>query len=204
MRDLALWVAVVALIVLALIAAAGRALALATGAEPFVALYAFLPSPAVEDARLLDRWFAARPWLTWTHILTGSVVLLLAPVQFVPRIRQRFLRYHRGAGRVTLLAALPAGVSGLLLQAQSPYGGALALSAIAAAGVLFLGAGIQAYRAIRRREQAAHREWMIRLLGVGLGVATVRLVALPLILLTGQRPLDLAGEWWIRATRLPY
>jgi hypothetical protein len=56
---------------------------------------------------------------------------------------------------------------------------------------------------------------MIRMLAVGLGVGTVRLIAAPLLLLTGQRPLELmgvafwlgfalpvaAGEWWIRATR---
>ncbi len=80
---------------------------------------------------------------------------------------------------------------------------------------LFLVAGARAYRAVRRQDIANHREWMIRLLAVGLGVATVRLVALPLVLVTGRRPLELVGvafwlgfaipiltgEGWIRHTR---
>lgn len=214
-RPVIVWVIVVPLIALALAAAGGRAVALATGSEPFAILYHLFPGPAVEDARLLDRWFAAQAGLTWTHILTGSVVLTLAPAQFVPRIRQQYLRFHRWAGRVALVAALPAGLSGLLLQARSPYGGLLALSAIVSAGALFLAAGARAYHAIRRGERDRHREWMIRLLAVGLGVGVVRVVALPLILVTGRRPLELvgvafwlgfalpilAGEWWIRTTR---
>lgn len=205
------------LIVLALVAAAGRASALATGGEPFAAVYGLFPPTAVEDARLLDRWFADRAALTWTHIVSGAVVLLLAPLQFLAAIRRRWPALHRWTGRITLLAALPAGVTGWVLQASSPYGGPVAGSAIAIAGLLFLGAGLRAYQAIRRRDFVKHRQWMIRLLAVGLGVGTVRVVAIPLILVTGRRPIELmgitfwlgfaipilVGEWWIRSSSDP-
>jgi len=209
------WTFVGVLIAIALIAVVGRGVALATGTEPFAWLYPVFPSEAVEDARLLDRWFAAHAGLAWAHILLGGLVLALAPFQFIPLVRRRYLRFHRWSGRLLLAAALPAGLSGMLLQALSPYGGILAGSAIAFAGVLFLTAAFRAYRAIRRGDVIEHREWMIRMLAVGLGVGTVRLVAIPLILLTGRRPLELigiafwlgfaipivAGELWIRSTR---
>lgn len=211
-RRVLAWMAGLPLIVLALAAAGGRAIALATGGEPFEWLYPLLPTVAVEDARTLDSWFRLHAGLTWTHIVAGSLVLLLAPLQFSPEIRRRHLGLHRWSGRATLLAALPAGLSGLALQARAPFGGLCALSAIVAAGTLFLGAGGQAYVAIRRGQQQLHREWMIRLLAVGLGVGAVRVVTMPLVLLTGERPLELAGvafwvgfgipvvaaEWWIR------
>lgn len=209
------WLCAAALVVLALVAAVGRAIALSTGAEPFAFLYLSFPSDVLEDVRAVDLWFAAHSVLTWTHIVTGSLVLILVPLQFVGRLRDRFVRLHRSMGRIALLAAIPAGVSGLLLQARSPYGGLWALSAVVLAGALFLGSAVRAYEAIRRGDRVAHREWVIRLFAVGLGVGAVRLVALPLVLLTGLRPLELIGaafwlgfslpvvgaEWWIRRTR---
>ena len=203
------------LVVLALTAAVGRAYALATGAEPFAAVYTLFPPGAIEDARALERWFAAHASLTWAHIIPGSVFLGLAPLQFVRGLRESHLALHRWSGRLLLLAAIPTGFTGMLLQLRSPYGGAVALSAILLAAGLFLGAAVLAYLAIRRRDTERHREWMIRMLAVGVGVATVRLLAVPLILVTGQRPLELmgvafwlgfalpvaGGEWWIRATR---
>lgn len=203
------------LVAIALTAAVGRAYALATGAEPFAAVYALFPPGAVDDVRAVERWFAAHATLTWAHIIPGSVFIALAPLQFVRGLRENHPGLHRWSGRVLLLTALPTGLTGILLQLRSPYGGALALSSILVAGSLFLGAAIVAYQAIRRGDRERHREWMIRLLAVGLGVGTVRVIAAPLILLTGQRPLELmgivfwlgfalaiaGGEWWIRATR---
>jgi hypothetical protein len=205
---------VVVLVALALTAAVGRAYALSTGAEPFAVVYALFPPGAIEDSRAVEQWFAAHASLTWAHIIPGSIFLGLAPLQFVRGLRQNHPVLHRWSGRVLLLAALPTGLTGILLQVRSPYGGALALSGILVAGSLFLGAAVLAYQAIRRGDRERHREWMIRMLAVGLGVGTVRLIAAPLVILTGQRPLELigvafwlgfalpgaAGEWWIRST----
>lgn len=203
------------LVAIALTAAVGRAYALATGAEPFAAVYALFPPGAIEDARAVERWFAAHATLTWAHIIPGSVFMALAPLQFVRGLREDHPNLHRWSGRVLLLTAIPTGLTGITLQLRSPYGGALALSSILVAGSLFLGAAVVAYHAIRKRDLVRHREWMIRMLAVALGVGTVRVIAAPLILLTGQRPLELmgaafwlgfalpvaAGEWWIRSTR---
>src|SRR5687767_266567 len=203
------------LVAIALTAAVGRAYALATGAEPFAAVYTLFPRGALEDVRAVEQWFAAHATLTWAHIVPGSVFLALAPLQFMRGLRENHPGLHRWSGRLLLLTALPTGVTGILLQLRSPYGGALALSSILVAGSLFLGAAIIGYQAIRRGDRERHREWMIRMLAVGLGVGTVRVIAVPLVLLTGQRPLELMGvafwlgfalpvalgEWWIRATR---
>ena len=217
MRDVVkplLWLGACLLVGLALVSAAGRAVALTTGAEPFASLYRMLPEGAVEDSRLHDRWMAGHAAWTWIHILSGTLVLGLALWQFVPAIRRR-LGLHRWTGRLILLAAIPVVLSGLALQSQSPFGGAAADLAILCAALLFSVALVLAYRAIRRRDQARHREWMIRMLAVALGVGMVRLIAVPIVLLSGRRPLEmvaeafwlgfaipvLAGELWIRRTR---
>ena len=74
----------------------------------------------------------------------------------------------------------------------------------------------KAYLHIRRREIAAHREWMIRAFAIGLGIAATRPIAtaffvfthLPLRAYFGISlwvslvALSLAAEAWIRYTRL--
>jgi uncharacterized membrane protein len=76
--------------------------------------------------------------------------------------------------------------------------GVLAPTAIYFFGGLLLIALGRAYWAIRRGDHLAHRRWMTRMFAVVLGVGAVRLVAVPLILLTGHRPLALAGvAFWI-------
>jgi hypothetical protein len=88
--------------------------------------------------------------------------------------------------------------TGVLLQTRSLHPGILAPTAIYFFGGLFLTALGCAYRAIRRGDQLGHRRWMIRMFAIVLGVGAVRLVALPLILLTGERPLALAGAaFWL-------
>jgi len=209
-----LWPGIAALVALTLVAVWGRALVL-TGGQPFSAWYQLLPPVIGEDAEALDCYFRAHAALTWTHILSGSLVLLLAGLQFASRLRPHYVPLHRWSGRLLLLAALPAAGSGALLQARSPYGGALAASAIYFFAAYFLFALARAYLAIRHGDLMGHREWMIRMFVIVLGVGGVRAVALPLVALTGQRPLALVGaafwlglgglallgEVWLRVTR---
>jgi hypothetical protein len=216
-RRALVFVGVLPLTLLALSAAVGRGIALSTGSTPFAVFYPFFPPDAVADALTLERWFASQATLTWVHIMAGTLVLVIAPGQFVPAIRDRFARWHRWSGRLLLCAAVPTALSGIVLQIRSPYGGWLADSAIFVAGALFLTAIFSAYRAIRVRDTVRHRRWMIRMFALSLGVATVRLVAIPMILWTGRRPLELigfafwlgfaipvaAGELWIQVTRHP-
>jgi uncharacterized membrane protein len=210
----AFWPGLSVLVALTILAVWGRASVL-TGGQPFGALYHLLPPAIGEDAEALDSHFRAHAGLTWTHILSGTVVLLLAGLQFASRLRPPYVALHRWSGRLLLLVATPAAGSGALLQAKSPYGGALAASAIYFFAAYFLFALARAYLAIRRRDVVGHREWMIRMFAIVLGVGGVRAVALPLVFLTGERPLALVGaafwlglgglallgELWVRVTR---
>ena len=212
---LALWCGVAILAAVGVSAAIGRAVSVAHGGLAYAQLSQLLPAEMVSEAYEFDRWFAAYPVLTFLHVLLGGIFLTLAPSQFSSRIRKRYVRFHRWSGRVLVLTALPIGLSGLLLAALFPYGGPAAASAAFAAGALFLVALIRAFVAIRRRDVARHREWMIRMFSVGLGIATVRVVGLLLFAITGARFQDIAGlsfwvgwvstfaaaELWIRHTR---
>jgi uncharacterized membrane protein len=108
------------------------------------------------------------------HIIPGALFFLLAPLQFVPGMRAKHLRLHRWLGRILVISGLVIGVSALVMSFTMNIGGANETAATTLFGTLFLFCLIKAYRHIRRKEVAQHREWMIRAFGIALGVAATR------------------------------
>jgi uncharacterized membrane protein len=220
---------VILLVAVGVAAAVGRGLFrsdLATRADPVrqQALDAlkrrdpFLSERRAELERF-DRRFAENPRATLLHIFPGGIFLVLAPLQFSSRFRNRHLGLHRWTGRLLILTGIASALPGLYFGLLMPYGGPGEVSAIVFFGGLFLLALSRGFFAIRRRQVARHREWMIRAFAIAVGIGIVRLVSGVLdIALTpmGLRPTSLfalslwvgwgiglaAGELWIRYTRL--
>ncbi len=226
----ALWCGVVLLVVVGAAASVGRSVFrgdLAIRADPvrqklLVAFHRADPFLALraEELKRFDGRFAAHPVLTLLHVLPGAIVLILAPLQFSSRIRYRFIEFHRWSGRLIVLAAFVSAVAGLSFGLRMPYGGPGETTAVALFGGLFVMAVGLAVVAIRRKQVAQHREWMIRAFAIALGISTVRVISAVFDLaLTpmGFRPQELfvlslwvgwtvslgAGEFWIRYTRVP-
>jgi uncharacterized membrane protein YozB (DUF420 family) len=115
--------------------------------------------------------------------------------------------------------ALLAAASGLYFGLATPLGGALEASATAVFGTWLLVAGGMGWRAIRRGDRTAHREWMIRMFAVAIGIAVIRVGMLAAIATTdwglgaitptafaaalwiGWLVTVFAAESWIRLTR---
>jgi hypothetical protein len=172
---------------------------------------------AAEVARF-DSSFAAHPAATLLHVVPGGLFLALAPLQFSSRLRTRHARVHRWSGRLLLVAGTVSALNGLYFGLSMPFSGPPEAVAIALFGALFLLALARGYLAIRRRDQASHREWMIRAFAVALGISTVRAIGglLDVVLsAAGVAPTTVflvsiwlgwtvtlaAAEAWIRRTR---
>jgi uncharacterized membrane protein len=125
-------------------------------------------------AAALDGGFARHPALTLLHIVPAALFIVLALLQFAPSIRTRHLSFHRWSGRFLVVTGLAIGVSALVMSYTMSIGGANETAATTLFAILFLFCLIKAYRHIRRKEVAQHREWMIRMFGIALGVATTR------------------------------
>jgi hypothetical protein len=216
--KLALWCGVAILVAIAVATVIGRAWSLAHSGFAYDQFRQMLPATEAHFVDEFNQWFTTHPILTCLHIVPGGLLVVLAPFQFSSHIRSRWIRFHRWSGRVIALAALPVGLSGLVLGAVFPFGGPLASSAVFAAGALFLAAVVQAFIAIRRRDVVRHREWMLRMFSIGIGISSVRLVGLVLLLIIPTSPLELrtglsfwigfaltfvAAEFWVRHTRPP-
>lgn len=225
---LAVWSALVLLVVIGVVAAVGRGLHVADFAarvEPartwlMEALHRadpFTSERATELVRV-DGRFAAHRGLALLHVLPGGLFLLLAPLQFSSGIRTRHVGIHRWSGRILLLLGVTATVPAFYFGVLHPYAGRGEATAIAVFGALFLGAMARAFAAIRARDVAHHREWMIRAFATAIAISTVRLVALVadvaltpagfdlpelfvLSLWTGWIVTVGAAEIWIRHTR---
>jgi uncharacterized membrane protein YozB (DUF420 family) len=132
-------------------------------------------SGTIPDESAFEHRYARYPWLAYAHILPGILFLLIAPFQLWRSLRNRNLERHRRLGRVALAAGMLSGVFAIIFGFFQSFGGLLQASAAVAFGIWFLGALGYAYRAIRARDIAAHRRWMIRAFAIGLAVGTIRL-----------------------------
>lgn len=224
----ALWVGVALLVAVGLTSVVGRGVFpgdFARRAEParkevLAALDRKDPRASERPAELdrFDSRFGDDPLMTMLHILPGGLLLLLAPFQFSPRIRNRHIRFHRASGRVLVGSAVVSALAGFYFGLRMPYGGSAEAAAIVVFGGILLVSVTLAVIAIRRGDVARHREWMIRAFAVAVGIATVRVVGMVLdVLLTpaGVGPADVfvlslwtgwiltlaAAEAWIRYTR---
>jgi uncharacterized membrane protein len=127
------------------------------------------------DLMPADDRFTGFPTALVVHIIGAAVFALVGVFQFVPGIRRRHRAWHRRAGRVVTVTGLAVTGSALwltLFYEPQPGTGDLLyllrlLFAPAMAACLVLG-----FTAIRRRDIAAHRAWMIRAYALGLGAGT--------------------------------
>jgi uncharacterized membrane protein len=122
--------------------------------------------------------YAARPAALQVafalHVGFGGLALLLSPLQFATRLRDRAPAVHRAVGRVVLGSIAVAGAAGLVLAPHS-LAGAVGTAGFGLLAALWLGCAATALRAIRRRDVAAHRRWMVRTFALTYAAVTLRL-----------------------------
>ena len=91
------------------------------------------------------------------HTLAGIFALLIGPINFSSRIRERHLKFHRVLGRIYVTSVFVGAATGIALAAGRP--GFPGTSAQAAAWVVCTAA---AFITARNRQIVEHRQWMAR------------------------------------------
>jgi Predicted membrane protein (DUF2306) len=117
-------------------------------------------------------------WWLLPHGIFGAIVLLLAPLQFSERLRQRYTKAHRVMGRFYVVGAIGLAPLGAYIQYYQERMGAprsFTILAIVDAALL-MGTTLLAFVFAFRRKIALHRQWATRSYAVALVFITARFV----------------------------
>jgi uncharacterized membrane protein len=116
----------------------------------------------------------ADPFLI-AHVLGGMIALLVGPLQFVRRIRERVPQIHRATGLTYVAACAVAAPAGFMLALGTTAGPVAAVGFAIPALLLpvFTWLGL---RAALERRFAEHREWMLRSYAIVSVAITLRLM----------------------------
>jgi len=150
-----------------------------------------VPMGTLPDDKL---YLAQTPISLTLHAICAASFALYAPLQLSPAFRHRLPNLHRRAGWVLVACGLIIATSGLIMVALHPFSGTPLLRATR----LAVGSGVIAsltlsIRAIRARDVASHRAWMIRTYALILGAGTQALVSLIYIAAFGTPSADTQG-----------
>lgn len=155
------------------------------------------------DVMPADNRFAGFPAALVAHIVGAAVFAMVGAFQFVPGIRRRHRAWHRRAGRAVAVAGLMVAGSALWLTlayaAEPGTGHVLDVLRLVFSSTM-VACLVLGLTAIRRRDIAAHRAWMIRAFAIGLAAGTQAFTEgiAGVILGTGVLAADLAkGAGWI-------
>lgn len=114
-----------------------------------------------------------RPWLI-VHVGAAAVALLLAPFQFVERLRKGTPSVHRWMGRAYVLGCIVGGVAGLVLAFGASTGW-ISTAGFGFLAVSWLISTLLAWRAARVGKFMTHRKWMTRSFALTFAAVTLRL-----------------------------
>src|SRR6476661_8826078 len=125
-------------------------------------------------------WHHYQPfkWYLLPHGIAGACALLLGPMQFSDRLRQRYAKLHRVVGRIYVAGVFIAGPMGFYIQFFQERMGQTRSFSIAGAvdASLWMITTAIALGFILAGKVQQHRQWMTRSFGVALVFLEVRLI----------------------------
>jgi uncharacterized membrane protein YozB (DUF420 family) len=125
------------------------------------------------DTPNATRHAADKQWAYWLHIAGGTLVLGVAPFQYIAPVRKRFRRYHRLAGYAFVGGTAMAAIGFMSIQ---PTESDLIFASQATAVALWVIAAAAAWIAARRKRFLTHRHNMTRAFVLAAYFVGVRLV----------------------------
>ena len=120
-------------------------------------------------------YYFPRVFWVFPHIVLGIIATIIGPFQFIPKIRNKYLKTHRQLGRVYIFSTVLSGISGMYMAATSdvnlPYAVGLFML-----GITWSTSSIMALIAIKNRKVDLHKDWMIRSYVITLAFVSFRFV----------------------------
>ncbi|MEQ8303508.1 MAG: DUF2306 domain-containing protein [Cyclobacteriaceae bacterium] len=131
--------------------------------------YLFGDDTELSEIRLQYKW-----WII-AHFSFAAFVLFLGPLQFIPKIRNRYIKFHRAAGKLYIVGSIISAITVYVLLATT-YTLPGAIPSLGLLAAIWLFTTIAAYRFIRKKNIRRHQEFMIRSYVCGLAFVFIRLL----------------------------
>lgn len=116
-------------------------------------------------------------WRTafYIHITGGMLAIITGPFQFVKKLRNKFLNFHRFLGKIYIVSILILAAPSGLLMAFYAEGGTIAVIGFFVMAVLWMITTYKAYQTIKKKDIFGHQKWMYRSFALTFAAVTLRL-----------------------------
>ncbi|WP_417372249.1 DUF2306 domain-containing protein [Gelidibacter japonicus] len=131
--------------------------------------YIFYNPEEIGDRKLPYKW-----WLIG-HFAAASCTLFLGPLQFIPYIRNRFIKFHRFSGKLYIIGSLISAVTVFVLLGTT-YSLPGAIPSLGFLAIIWIFTTLMAYFSIRKRNIKLHKQFMIRSYVCGFAFVFIRLL----------------------------
>jgi hypothetical protein len=142
--------------------------------------------------------YSQYPYMTFFHVVPGSLFMLLGLLQFTPQIRGKYPEFHRLCGKIFIVTGIISLIVAFLIVAKFPLGGMNEIVPTILFGLIFAYCVFRAYWYARKKRFGLHREWVIRTFGLGLGISSIRIFFFALQHLFGLSDYENIGiSFWL-------
>lgn len=117
-------------------------------------------------------FFESKIWFIG-HIAGASASLLLGPLQFSNKIRNKYTKYHRTAGKIFIIGSLIAAICAFRINLM--YDCKPCRVSLGILSVIWFGCTLAAWWAIKNRNIKAHRQFMVRSYTAALAFVFIRI-----------------------------
>lgn len=133
----------------------------------------------------------------YIHVISGMLVILVGPFQFLKSFRSKYLNWHKLGGKIyaysILLLAAPTG----LIMAFYAEGGLWSTVAFSIMSILWFVTTLMAVIKIKQRKIEEHKMWMMRSYALSFAAVTLRLLVplFSLFILDNEDLITVSTAW---------
>lgn len=112
----------------------------------------------------------------YIHVVSGMVVILVGPFQFLKIFRNKFIHWHRLGGKIYVYSILMFAAPTGLIMAFYAEGGLWSTVAFSIMSILWFITTFMAVVKIKQRKIEEHERWMMRSYALTFAAVTLRLL----------------------------